>query len=274
MLVFDAVATNAITHSHNQTFKNLLDAEFLLDVLGKGVLVDEDVHGLVADEGLAGVEHAVEFAIVAPAVLDDVVFVAHLVLGGAVDKHAVVVGGLTVVIGHLTFFLGDPTLGGGVLGSLVLDILGLHAGPVGHVATHNGRDFGGGEHAETLAGAHAEALLAHVGAPGYGVAVGDGVVENLHHLVERHVVALSMTPVVLNLEGELLIEGMMGVGGDAHIVVGEEMTILQSPAEFHFVGDSKVLICGIFQSFNLWGFGFKRWVIRLILGFKLWGIRF
>ena len=52
------------------------------------------------------------------------------------------------------------------------------------------------------------------------------------------------------------------------------MTILQSPAEFHFVGDSKVLIRGLFQSFNLWGFGFKRWGILPILGFKLWGIRF
>ena len=40
MLVFDAVATNAITHSHNQTFKNLLDAEFLLDVLVALFLVE------------------------------------------------------------------------------------------------------------------------------------------------------------------------------------------------------------------------------------------
>ena len=31
------------------------------------------------------------------------------------------------------------------------------------------------------------------------------------------------------------------------------MTILQSPAEFHFVGDS--------YSFSLWGYGFNLWGI-------------
>ena len=90
--------------------------------------MDDKVHGLVADEGLAGVEHAVVLTIVAPAVLDHVVFVAHLALG---------------------------------------------------------------------------------------------VVEDLHHLIEGDVVALSMTPVVLDLEGDgkALVEGVMGVGGDAHIVI-------------------------------------------------------
>ena len=113
-----------------------------------------------------------------------------------------------------------------MLGGFVLNVFGFHAGPVGHVATHGGGHCGGGEHAEAFAGAHAEALLADVGAPGNGVAVGNGVVEDLHHFVEGDVVALGVAPVVLDFEGELLIEGVMGVGGEAYVVVGVEAEAL------------------------------------------------
>ena len=43
----------------------VLNAEFGFDGSGDGVLVDNDVHGLVADKGLAGIEHAVVVAIIA-----------------------------------------------------------------------------------------------------------------------------------------------------------------------------------------------------------------
>ena len=73
------------------------DAEFLGNVLRQSVLVDHNVQSLVADESLADVPYTVVLACVAPAVLHDEVLVADLVLGGAVDEHAVVIASLVVV---------------------------------------------------------------------------------------------------------------------------------------------------------------------------------
>ena len=62
--------------------------ELFLHFGGKGVFVYEDGDGFVAEIGFAGKEHAFVFTVVgAPTVLDHVVFVAHLVFGGAVDEH-------------------------------------------------------------------------------------------------------------------------------------------------------------------------------------------
>ena len=114
-----------------------------------------------------------------------------------------------------------------MLGGLVGDVAGAHAAPLGLVATHFGGSLavGGGEDGEALAGV-AEALLADVGAPCDGVAVVDGVVEDFHHLINGHVVAQAPTPVVLYFEDELLVEGVMGVRGDADVVVGVEAKAL------------------------------------------------
>ena len=64
-----------------------------------------------------------------------------------------------------------------------------------------------------------ETILAHVAAPGEGVAVAYGVVHHGHQLVNWKVVACAPAPVVLNLQDERLIERMMGVRGERHIVV-------------------------------------------------------
>ena len=83
--------------------------------------MDHDVQGLIADESLADVPDAFVLASFAPAVLHDEVFVAGLVFGGAVDKHAVVVASLVVVVGDLAFLLGDPLLRGWAVLGFFLD---------------------------------------------------------------------------------------------------------------------------------------------------------
>ena len=83
----------------------LLDAEFLSDVLGNGILVDEDVHCLVGYECFRGVPYAFVFVVCAPRVLYHEVLFAVLVFSYAVDEHAVVVGGFPIVVGFLAHLL-------------------------------------------------------------------------------------------------------------------------------------------------------------------------
>ena len=58
-----------------------------------------------------------------------------------------------------------------------------------------------------------------VAAPGHGVTVVHGIVDNGHELIERQVVAEAPAPVVFHLDGKLGIERMVREGGNVHIVV-------------------------------------------------------
>ena len=194
-----------------------LDAELLADGLGNGVLVDEDVHGLVGDVGLGGVEHALVGAVLTPAVLYHEVFLARFVLGQSVDDHAVVVGGFPVVVAALAHFLRDD---GFVLGVGSLHFLAVGAGPAGSVAAaHVVLVLFGGNGGNALA---AEALFADIGTPCEAVAVAHGALHNLHELVEGEVIAASPAPVVLDFEDEGLVERLVGVAGEAYVVVEVE----------------------------------------------------
>ena len=201
-----------------------LQTELLGDVCGNGTLVDEDVHRLVSHVGLGGVEHAVVLAVVAPRVLDHEVFVALLVLGEAVNHHAVVVGGLPVVVAELAEFLRDGLfVVGGLDGCAVL---GVAARPASSIGAGDVVVFERSRHAGHAIAA--EIAFAHVGTPCEGVAVAHGGVAHFHELIERQVVALCPAPVVLNFKDKLGVEGMMRVGGERYVVVGVEAEVVGS----------------------------------------------
>ena len=196
----------------------LFQTEFLGDFGGDGALVDEDVHRLVGYIGLGGVEHAVVLAVVAPRVLHHEVVIALVVLGQAVDDHAVVVGRFPVVVAFLAHFLGDGEFA--VVGLDDGAVALVRAGPAGGVGTgHVGVLHVGGHLGYAVA---AEALLADVSAPCEGIAVPDGAFAHFHELVERQVVAFGPAPVVLYFEDKLGVEGMVRVAGERHVVVGVE----------------------------------------------------
>ena len=197
----------------------LLDAQLLADVGGDGVLVDGVVHRVGGNEGLGHVPDALVVAALAPRVLNHVVLATVLVLGCAEDQHAVVVGQFPVVEALLAHLLCGHDFGHGAAQRVddVALLGGLHLQPFSHVAALQALRLlvvhGIGQ---SLA---AEARLRNVTAPGHGVALLDGVVDDAHHLVHRQVVAERVAPVVLYLNGEGGVEGMVGVAGDANVVV-------------------------------------------------------
>ena len=133
--------------------------------------------------------------------------------------HAVVVGELPVVETLLAQLLGGNNLGYGAAQRVDDAALlgGRHLQPLGHVAALQILcGLGVDSVCQSLTG---EAVLRDVAAPGYGVAVGNGVVDDLHHLVHRHVVRQREAPVVLHLYGKGRIEWVMGIAGDADVVV-------------------------------------------------------
>ena len=130
-----------------------------------------------------------------------------------------VVGGLVVVERLLAHLLRNSKLLAGLvelIERIVLLLLGQFAPALGFGVVHV-RKVGFGDDADGFG--TAETLLAHVGAPRYGVAVGQRVVDDGHHLVERQVVDRAPHPVVGNLDDELRIERMMREGGDVDVVV-------------------------------------------------------
>ena len=137
-----------------------------------------------------------------------------------------VVGRLPIVVGELAHFLRNG------LFALAIGGVNLRAGlfscPTGLVGTHAGRGFrvGHGGNAAVLAGATRETVLAHVGAPGEGVAVAHGAFHHFHEFVERKVVARCPTPVVLHFDDERLVERLVRVRSQAHIVVRIEVEII------------------------------------------------
>ena len=122
-----------------------------------------------------------------------------------------VVGELPVVETLLAQLLGGNDLGNSATQRVddVALLGGVQLQPLGHVATAQALcSLAVNSVCQTLAG---ETVLRDVAAPGNGVALVDGIVDNLHHLVHRQVVRLWETPVVLYLYSEGGIEGMMRV---------------------------------------------------------------
>ena len=133
-----------------------------------------------------------------------------------------VVGQLPVVVALLALLLGGRNLGNGA-SQRVDDVALLRSGhlqPLGHVAALQAlRSLVVNGVGQTLAG---ESGLADVAAPCYGVTLFYGVVDNLHHLVHRQVIAERIAPVVLHLDGEGGVEGVMRIRGDTYVVVPVE----------------------------------------------------
>ena len=61
--------------------------------------------------------------------------------------------------------------------------------------------------------------------PGKGVAVAYSRFHHLHKLVQGQVVAFGPAPVVLNLEDELAVEGVVRIAGERDVVVGVEAQV-------------------------------------------------
>ena len=129
-----------------------------------------------------------------------------------------VIGGLEVVERRLTHLLRDRALLAGLVEGverLLLLLVGELAPAFGFRAAH-ALGVGFGNDADGLRAA--EALLADVRAPRYGVAVGQRVVDRGHHLLERQVVNRAPHPVVGNLDDEARVEGMVRERREVHVV--------------------------------------------------------
>ena len=181
------------------------------------------------------------FSVVTPGVLHHEVLVSFGVFGNAIDHHAVVVGGFPVVVANLAEFLGD--------GQLVFAFNGC-AG-VGRTAPASSVGAGEVFHFEVTRNvgiafsvAAAKVGLRHVGSPSKGVAVLHCGFHDFHELVQREVVAFSPAPVVLDFKNKLGVEGMVGVGSEADIVIGIQAEI---------VGDVGLRRVGLLADFNLSG---------------------
>ena len=74
--------------------------------LRKGVFVEREEDGVLAQVLFGAVPIAFVRASIAPRVLDLVVFVAVLVFGDTDDEHAVVVASIPVVLGSLVVLVG------------------------------------------------------------------------------------------------------------------------------------------------------------------------
>ena len=174
--------------------------------------MNHDVQGLVAHIGLGGVPDAFVLAGLAPGVLDHIVFVAELVAGDAVDLHSVVVGDFLAVEAFLTGFLsGDFLLGSGdFLHAFFLAYPALLVGTCGLHGLHVH------QHCKTVAG---EAGIGHIGAPGDGVAVIEGGVDDVHQFVDGEVPGLVPAPVVADFDCEFGVERMMGVRTEGDVVL-------------------------------------------------------
>ena len=173
--------------------------------------MNDDVQGLVTGESLGDVPFAVILAGIAPAVLHDIVFVADLILSGAIDQHAVVIACLVVVVCDLALLLGDPFLRRRLVHGFFLAVGGAHAQPVGHIAALQILFLGVkvGKHSHTGHLATEPTLLADVGTPSNRVSLINGIVHHLHQFVDGEVPSLAPAPVVLHFDDEGLIEGMV-----------------------------------------------------------------
>ena len=80
-----------------------------------------------------------------------------------------------------------------------------------------GRVLHVGQDGITLAPLHS--LLAHVGTPGDGVAMIDGIVHNLKHFAHGHVLVVVPQPVVGHLKYEGLVERVMCERRNADVIV-------------------------------------------------------
>ena len=161
--------------------------------------------------------------VVAPRVLHHEVFRSLVVFSQTVNHHAVVVGGFPVVVALLAEFLSNGQLFVGSNFSTRVDgsapACGVTAGQVAHFQVL-------GHVSVVLAVATAEIFFRYVGTPGERVAVLHGTVHHAHELVERQVVALGPTPVVLDFQDELGVEGMVRVGGERNVVVRVEAQVV------------------------------------------------
>ena len=134
--------------------------------------------------------------------------------------HAVVVGQLPVVETFLAHLLCGYHFGYGA-SQRVNDVAllgGRHFQPSCHVAALQAllRLLGVNGVGQSLP---CKAVFRDVAAPGHGVALLDGIVDNLHHFVHGHVVAHGEAPVVLHLYGKGCVERMVRIAGDVDIVV-------------------------------------------------------
>lgn len=111
---------------------------------------------------------------------------------------------------------------GGARGGLVLDILGLHAGPMGHIAPLERRNFGSGKDTEALFGPHAEPLLANIAVPADGKTMLDGIVGDGEEFIESDIVAGVVAPVVGTLDSKSLIKWLVEESCDLNVIVGIE----------------------------------------------------
>ena len=137
-----------------------------------------------------------------------------------------VIGGLPVVISQLAHLLCDDlfasTVGFRDLGTLFL------SGPSALVAAHSccllGVWYDG--HTLVLARAAAESLFADIGTPGKGPSVLHALLHHAHQLIEGEVVTACPTPVVLNLQSEGGVEGLVRVTGQRDVIIGVQGEIL------------------------------------------------
>ena len=89
---------------------HLLYSKFLLQILREGILVDENIHRLRADERIGAVPDSAVLACGSPRVLDHEIVGTVLILGHSEDLHSVVISGGLVFKAFLTGLLGHGSL--------------------------------------------------------------------------------------------------------------------------------------------------------------------
>ena len=149
--------------------------QIFLHGLRKGIFVEREEDGVLAQVLLGAVPVAFVRASVAPRVLDLVVFVVVLVLGDTNDKHTVVVARIPIVVSFLVVFIGHLFFGDDFFPKfLVFWVFGDDANT----------------------GLSRKALVADILCPTEGIAMLQCIVDCLHHLVKGHIVGWGPSPVV------------------------------------------------------------------------------